>query len=454
MLRKRFFSTLVLTALLTAPACAARKPGDPLRPGFNMFSKEQDIQLGREAAQQVVQQYPVVQNQALQDYLRRIGDRLAGSTDARQSGFPFTFTMLNQPEINAFALPGGPMFVFTGTLNGSDNEAQLAGVMAHEMAHVILRHGTNQVSKANLIQLPAMLAGAAVGDGSIVGQLAQLGIGIGANSILLKYSRDAETQADAMGARILAETGYNPIEMARFFEKLEAAGGSRGPQFLASHPDPGNRQRAIEAEIRTFPQRNYGFATGQFQQAKAQLGSLPAPQQRGTASRNAQPPQGAPSAGGWQELRGQKFSLNYPANWQVFGDQNSSSFTIAPREGLVQGSSGGTQVGYGAVVSYYFPERRMNLRNATDALVQRLRAENPNMQVVSRNQRRLTVGGSSGIVTMLESSSPYGGAETDALLTVSRPEGVFYMVFVAPRQNFSELEGAFEQMLNSIRFNN
>ena len=118
------------------------------------------MQLGKEAAQQVLQQYEVVQNQFLQNYLRRIGKRLAATPEAAQSGFPFTFTLLNQKDVNAFALPGGPMFVFSGLLNSVDNEAQLAGVMAHEMSHVILRHGTNQASKANLLQLPAMLAGA------------------------------------------------------------------------------------------------------------------------------------------------------------------------------------------------------------------------------------------------------------------------------------------------------
>src|SRR5262249_27257254 len=155
----------------------------------------------------------------LQDYLKRVGERLAATAEAKQSGFPFNFTLLNVPEINAFALPGGPMFVFTGLMTAADNEAQVAGVMAHEMSHVILRHGTNQASKANLIQLPAALAGAVAGNGSLMGQLAQLGVGLGANSVLLKFSRDAESQADALGARMMSEAGYNPVEMARFFEK-------------------------------------------------------------------------------------------------------------------------------------------------------------------------------------------------------------------------------------------
>src|SRR3989442_10142349 len=243
MLVKRILSYVILTTALVGAACAARQPGSALKPGFNLFSKEQDVQLGREASQQVLQQYEVVQNPFLENYLRTVGQRLAATPQARDGGFPFTFTLLNDASINAFALPGGPMFVFTGLLNAVDNEAQLAGVMAHEMSHVILRHGTNQASKANLLQIPAVLAGAALGrGGSMMGQLAQLGIGLGFNSVLLKFSRTDESQADAMGAHIAAEAGYNPLEIARFFEKLEASAGSRGPEFLSDHPNPGNRE--------------------------------------------------------------------------------------------------------------------------------------------------------------------------------------------------------------------
>jgi Zn-dependent protease with chaperone function len=444
-----------MLAVAATSACAARQPGEKLKPGFNLFSRQQDIQLGKEAAQQVRQQFSIVQNEALQDYLRRVGERLAAAPEAKQSGFPFNFTLINQPEINAFALPGGPMFVFSGLINAADNEAQVAGVMAHEMAHVILRHGTNQASKANLIQLPALLAGAVVGNGSMLGQLAQLGVGLGANSVLLKFSRDAETQADAMGSLIMSQAGYNPIEMARFFEKLEGSGGSRGLQFFSDHPNPGNRMRAIEAEIRTFPQRNYGFETGQFQRVKQQTASLPPPAKKGDLRAGAAPPpQGAPSSGGWQELRGQSFSVSYPPGWQVYGDQQSSMATIAPRDGLVRASNGSTQVGYGAILSYFSPRGRSDLRSATSELVNHLRAGNPTMQAASRTQKRVRIAGSDGLVTMLESASPYGGTETDALLTVARPEGLFYMVFIAPERNFGQLEGAFQQMINSIRFAN
>ena len=180
----------LLTVLPFATA-AAQGPRQ-LKPGWNLFSKEQDIQLGKEAAAQVEKQYTVVRDTDLANYIRRIGARLASVPEA--GGFPYTFQVVADKSINAFALPGGPAFVHTGLLAAADNEAQLAGVLAHEISHVALRHGTNQASKANLIQLPAMLAGGMLGkSGSMLGQLSQLGIGLGANSVLLKFSRTAES---------------------------------------------------------------------------------------------------------------------------------------------------------------------------------------------------------------------------------------------------------------------
>ena len=236
-------------------------------PGFNLFSKEQDVQLGQENAAQVRKQRAVIKDPFLTEYVTRVGKRLVSAREAQESGFPFTFEVVADPSINAFALPGGPMFINTGLLRAVDNEGQLAGVMGHEMSHVILRHGTNQASKSQLIELPAVL-GSQMAGSSMMGKLAQLGIGLGANSVLLKFSRSAESQADLMGSHLMAEAGYNPIEMARFFEKLNAQGGSRGLQFLSDHPNPDNREKAIEQEVRRLPQQNYGYQTGEFQRMK------------------------------------------------------------------------------------------------------------------------------------------------------------------------------------------
>src|SRR4029450_8520952 len=134
-------SSWVSVALLTTVIWA--EGPSRFHPGFNLFSKDQDVQLGKENAEQVRKQMTVVKDPVLTDYVNRVGKRLVSAREAQESGFPFTFEVVADPSINAFALPGGPMFINTGLLKAVDNEAQLAGVMGHEMSHVILRHGTN-----------------------------------------------------------------------------------------------------------------------------------------------------------------------------------------------------------------------------------------------------------------------------------------------------------------------
>jgi Zn-dependent protease with chaperone function len=427
------------------------------KPGFNLFSKEQDIQLGKEAAAQVEKQMELVRNPELQSYIERIGKRLASQPQA--GGFPYTFKVVKDPSINAFALPGGPTFVNTGLIAAADNEDQLAGVMAHEISHVALRHGTNQASKANLIQLPAMLAGAMTG-GSLLGQLAQVGVGLGANSVLLKFSRSAESQADLNGAQIMASAGYNPIEMARFFEKLEAQGGHAGPQFLSDHPNPGNRMKAIQDEIRYLPQQNYTAANNdEFRRMQAIVKALPAGQTKTRASQLNSG--GTPNAndtrpsGRFREYKGRAFSISYPDNWQVFGNQDAAAITIAPKSAVGQDENGQAQVGYGMMASFYFPQGRnsIDLVQDTNGLIQQLQQSNPGLEVGAQRSRRVKINGQDALVTTMSSQSPYRGeTEHDTLVTIARPEGLLYLIFISPARDAQTLQGTFDNMVRSLRF--
>jgi predicted Zn-dependent protease len=262
----------------------------PVTASNNKYTPAQDVELGRKAAVEVEQQLPILKDKDVTRLVTTIGARLVAAIpeDLRHPEFQYTFKVVNVSEINAFALPGGPMFIYTGLLKACDNEAQLAGVMGHEMSHVILRHGTNQASKANLIQLPAALAVQMAGKGSMMGQLAQLGIGLGANSVLLKFSRTAETQADLMGSHLMAEAGYDPMAMAQFFNKLGSLNNSPGKgfagsvaQFMSDHPNPDNRERAIEQEAQFLPQSTYNYQTGDFKRMKQAVAKIhePAPKQ-------------------------------------------------------------------------------------------------------------------------------------------------------------------------------
>jgi hypothetical protein len=422
-----------------AAALAARKPGDPLKPGFNLFSRQDDIKVGQENAKQVLQQYEVVKNPFLQDYVQRMGQKLAAMPEARQSGFDFTFTVLNVDEINAFALPGGPMFIYTGLLKAVDNEAQLAGVMGHEMSHVILRHGTHEATKANGIQmalggLAAMIGG---NEDSTAAKLAQAGLGLGGNSLILKFSRDAESEADALGSHLMSEAGYDPLQMAKFFEKLtgDRQNGNVLTKFMSDHPDPGNRETAIQAEMKTLPARKYGMETGQFARVKKDVAMLPPPVKKPAANAigagSTVPAAGGGTPAGFKRYQGQGYSLIYPDSWQVSGD--GSDITLAPRDGVVQG-----QVGFGAVIGLFW-------RPSTDDLIKKLQAENPKMRVTSA--ARATDGGMSA---MLAEESPFGGGETDHLVTFSRPNGLLYIVFAAPDADYARVEKTFQQMLGSV----
>jgi Zn-dependent protease with chaperone function len=447
--------TLIFVAAGLAVSGAASAQLRDLKPGWNLFSPQQDIQLGKEASTQIQQKLPLVHNQELDDYLSALLARLAKSP--RAGTYPYTIHAVYDKNINAFSLPGGPIYVNTGLISMADNEAQLAGVIAHEMSHVYLRHATNQVSKQNALSIPAMLAGAVVGNG-IFGQLTRAGLGLGAHSVLLSFSRGDEAQADYNGAEIMADAGYNPIEMANFFEKLEAQGGRQGhlSQFLSDHPNPGNRVTAVQDEIRRMPRRSFGTDSGQFPHIKDVVFHLGGPGRlQGSNYTDGHTPS-APSARPsrtYKTYRGNAYSLSYPDNWQAYGDQQGNAVTIAPREGIVQGQGETVGIGYGLEVSYYFPQGdRIDLSRDTEALLRQLESQNAGMRVTGPSSET-TIAGQRALVTTLTSKSAFEGeTEFDTVVTIPRPEGLFYMVLIAPESERAYAQAAFDEILRSVRF--
>ena len=237
-----------------------------IEPHRNRFSPQQDVELGRQAAADVRRQLPMVNDGLTRNFVERIGERLVAEIpdDLRQPSFRYTFDVVNLREINAFALPGGPMFLHRGMLEAARTDAEVAGVMAHELSHVILRHGTAQASKAQNFQLGA-LAGQVLGSivggrtGTVIAQGSQIGLG----TYFLKYSREYEREADLLGAQIMARAGYDPREMANMFQTIARRSGGGGPEWLSDHPNPGNRYDAINREAAMLPvHRSPGSATG------------------------------------------------------------------------------------------------------------------------------------------------------------------------------------------------
>src|SRR5437868_4725141 len=287
------FLAAVLIFSLIMPDAFARYQPKPGRPNF--FSLDQEVQMGQQEAAKVDQQMPLVTDPQLNSYIQHLGASLAAVAPGPK--YPYTFKIVNQSDINAFALPGGPIHVNLGTIQAADNEAQLAGVMAHEMSHVIMRHSTHMASQQMLAQAPLSILGGMMGSG-VGAQLAQLGISFGLGSVFLKYSRDAEKQADLIGTGIMHDAGFDPQQLARFFSKLEEQGGSRGAQFLSDHPNPGNRAQYITAEADTLPALQYSQDSAEFRQIKQRVSGMKGltaqqiqqQQKSGTSQNNGRPP--------------------------------------------------------------------------------------------------------------------------------------------------------------------
>jgi predicted Zn-dependent protease len=253
-----------------------------VKPPKNKYTPKQDVELGRKAAEEVRREYPIIQNDRITSYLAKLGDRLvaAAPPDLNQPVYEYSFTPVNLKEINAFALPGGPMFVNRGMIDAAASEGEVVGVMAHELSHVLLRHGTANVTKAQnpwlqLGQIAGVVGGAVVGGaaGSAIMQGSEFGLG----TVLLRYSRDYEKQADLLGTQIMARAGYDPRALARMFETIEReskSNGGSGPQWMSSHPNPGNRTQYInkEAEALTVAQ---AADDREFEPVKAAFASLP-----------------------------------------------------------------------------------------------------------------------------------------------------------------------------------
>src|SRR5215510_1887350 len=244
---RRLFVILLLASLgagSLGAADAKKSKQREVKIQKSSVSRDQEIELGKQAAAEVEREMEVIKNPEIEGWLNNIGQKLAKTRQA--NSYPYYFKLVNEDSINAFALPGGPMFVHTGLIKSADNEGQVAGVLGHEMSHVALRHGAAQMGRANTWQTILGVAGAASGvvgggAGEMIGMAVNTGGGFGVASLLSKFSRGSERDADLNVARMVADVGYNPIEVARFFEKLEAQTGEAGQpkgleSWLSSHP--------------------------------------------------------------------------------------------------------------------------------------------------------------------------------------------------------------------------
>jgi Zn-dependent protease with chaperone function len=461
-------SALVLSAAFLLAPLAALAQTRIVAPR-NKYSPSDDVKLGQQAAQQVYQQMPILRDAAIKEYVESVGHRLAASIppEYQHPEFHYTFDVVDARDINAFALPGGPMFVNRGMIESADNEGMMAGVMAHEMSHVALRHSTAQITETQKYQVGSVLgqiAGAVIGGGigQVIGAGSQIGFGAGA----LKYSRGYEKQADLLGAQIMARAGYDPRDLARMFQKIESQGGSRGPQWLSDHPNPGNRYQYIMQEaamLRVAP--GVGEDSSAFRQAQARLRGYPQARTSEEIARNGQryPNQGVqyPDQGGYGDYaRGERvaypstnyvtqrtslFSVAVPSNWQSLGG-DQSTISYAP-----QGAYGSQGITHGVMFSVA-QSNYNDLQRATQEVVQGLVQSNNYLRQATGYQRT-TVDGRDALATTLTGRSPITGQSERVTVITTTLGGnqVFYMAAVTPQTEYATYQRTFNDILRSLR---
>ena len=439
----------------------------------NKYTPKEDVQLGREAAQEVQQQLPMLRDDGVDDYVERIGEKLADAipSEFQHPEFRYSFDVVNVSDINAFALPGGPMYVNRGMLEAAKNEGEVAGVLAHEISHVALRHGTAQASAATKYEVGSVLgqiAGAILGG--TLGQVVSMGSQFGFGTAFLKYGREYERQADLLGAQIMARAGYDPRDMASMFQTIQAKSGNGGPEWMSSHPNPSNRHQAINQEAAKLKVSNPIRNTQAFTQVKSRLQRMAQAPSTEQVMRQGQQGGRRTSQGGgggypsdsrigqveppstrsetYEE--GNLFRISVPSNWRKLPSNTAVMYAPEGAYGNLQGQSvftHGLQVGVDQNLS-------RDLRSATTELIRGLAQSNPRLRQAG-NFSNVNFAGRPGLAGVLSNvSDATGGQERIALYTTQLQDGsLFYVVGVAPQRDFATYQRIFNQSVRSIQLN-
>lgn len=473
-----------------------------IEPRWNRFSEQDDIDIGKKSVVEAEKKLKLVADPVVLAYVREIGARLVSKS--RGPSYPYTFKVVDDKELNAFALPGGPIYLNRGVLESARNDGEVAGVLGHEIAHVVLRHGTANMSKASVAQTGLGVLGGLLGKveatKNYAGLIEQAG-GFGLNMVFLKYSRDAETEADVYGSQILARSGFNPADMVGFFETLEKAtkgNKSSTANWLASHPTPDRRIERIEEEARLLkvkPMRTQ--LTAGLAPAQTALGRKPAAGASAgsgmgsaatstgqTAGSTTAKPGGAPVRTAaplkvvvaapasdmktYQNAKG-AYRLSYPANWTVRSDGKTAA-TIAPPSGTPE-VAGHPEVVYGAMVNEYRnfgndaekeakddddPDRApvgARLEAAFGDLRAQALAASPHLSRVKGSGRGLrTADGRRRGIVMSGTNPRTGIAEQVTIVARELKDGrIVYFLFVTPQSDAAAYDATLRAMMDSLK---
>jgi hypothetical protein len=445
---------------------------DP-KPGFNLFSVEQDIEIGRQSAAEAERQLPILRDQALERYVNAVTRELTSNTPGPR--YPYRVRVVNASDINAFALPGGFLYVNRGLLEATRSESELAGVLAHEISHVALRHGTHEASKAYAAQAGIGILGGLLGRDRSSNTNAVINAvgGVGLNAVFLKFSRNDEYQADLLGVRTMSRAGYDPSAMVSFFELLSrerAREPGKLEQFFSSHPAPADRATRMRAEADRLGPVDRPKEVGGFAGIRQALRGLPEPdrqQRRLGETRRVEPDTGAGSVRAGRATldppsprlrtfrqRDGFFDIDYPENWRAYEPERGYGAVIAPDGGIRVSGARSEGIVCALVINHYdpFDDGGSTLEEATEDVVAQVLRGNSYLRRQGR-ARRETVGGRRGLAVELSGRSPVTGeSERVSVLTRALSDGhVLYALVVTPGSEASRFAPAFDRMIDSLR---
>ena len=415
--------------------------------------------MGRALADEAERTLVLVTQPNANTYIDALGKQLAAYAPGTK--YTYQFKIIDDDNINMYALPGGFIYVSRGLIEAAENEPELAGALAHEIAHVALRHGTAEVSQAYVDQVP----NATRGRVNVRDVMSRLNIHFDPDSIALNYTRDDERQADIVATQIMADARFDPRQMSNLLQALQNDRSNRTSGFFINHPEVTNRAAIVRGELQNLGgvPRNLRGDSPDFHSVKeryllSDAGGGGAGGAGGAGATFGTPDQPSSRMTTYQ---GRDIEFRYPENWRV--SEDGDSISIAPDRGFVNGS-----MTYGMTISIFQPQDRYygrnsfqtgprsstnptNLSRATDQLLDHLRESNPNMTVAWTDQRR-RVDGRAAIAMQLTNDSPLGGRETDLLVTVLMSDGSLrYFVGVAPESDFSRYQRVFEDIVDSVR---
>jgi beta-barrel assembly-enhancing protease len=447
---------LILSVIFILPSAVAAQTKVTMPKNKNPISK--DLEVGSKTAAQVEQMFPIVNDRTSEAYINEVGNRLANAVppEFQHREFDCRFKIVNARDINAFALPGCWLYVNRGMIEAAKNEGEMAGVMAHEIAHAMLRHGTAQGPGfgKQLGALGAILGGAIIGSPEL-GQVLAAGI-------ITPYSRNFEKQSDIVGSNIMARAGYDPRDLANMFRTIAGEnGGASSPEWISSHPNPGNRFEYINKEATLLRvSSNPIKITRGFQNAQSYLRSLPKAKTMAEIEKGAQGQGGAnPTSGGKYESRvpapstrtrrynaGNVLTADVPDNWKEFPGQNS--IQLAPEgaygaDGITHGIMMGVEKGNGGT-----------LQNETSAYVDGVLKGNTYLRQQG-NYSRGTISGRNALSITLSGRSPVtNNTEIVTVYTAQLRNGeLFYLISVSPQDEATNYSRTFSNIIRSIQIN-